>query len=697
MHIWDFFTMSKPIQLNFKKPGEIIDIQGLKIQLPIKPPKKKILFSNKKKADQKWVRQEIPSGLNRENASEYYEYIEEEFRRRREGLWFMNNGEPTYITGSHYMFIQWSHIDVGYPDYRDANRKFFIFWEACKLDPDCMGMCFLKNRRSGFSYMASAEMVNQATQVYDSNFGLLSKTGSDAKSMFTDKVVRIYRRYPFFFQPIQDGSSNPRVELAFREPAKKITKKHKHIEKSEALNSVIDWRNTADNSYDGMKLKLLIHDEAGKWTGSTSIAKNWSVTQTCLLLGRKIVGKCMMGSTANKLEDGGLEYKDIYYDSNVEEKDLNRRTKSGLYSLFIPSYDNLEGFIDKYGKSIINTPDKPVVGIDDIEINIGAKDYIKNRRDGLKNNTNALSEFKRQFPFTTEEAFRNDSLSSVFDVEKIYQQLDYNEVTENLTTKGDFIWKGGVQDSQVIWIPNKKGKWEVSWFPPSIMQNMVVNKFGKKRPGNTINVVAGCDPYDHDTTTDGRRSNAACHIYHKFTLDGNLPSEQFICEYIHRPPKAEIFYEDMIKQCVFYGCQILVENNKIGIIKYFERRGYNDYLMDRPESTHTDFSRKQVTKGIPGSGVAVINAQAEAVATYIYDHVGLNTDTGEIGKCYFNNLLDDWSRFDIDNRTKFDATISSSLALLASQKFVATKKESPKFIKFVKQYNNKGFLSKKIK
>ena len=88
-----------------------------------------------------------------------------------------------------------------------------------------MGMCFLKNRRSGFSYMASAEMVNQATQTYESNFGLLSKTGSDAKTMFTDKVVRIYRRYPFFFQPIQDGSSNPRVELAFREPAKKITKK----------------------------------------------------------------------------------------------------------------------------------------------------------------------------------------------------------------------------------------------------------------------------------------------------------------------------------------------------------------------------------------------------------------------------------------------------------------------------------------
>ena len=135
--------MPNTIQLNSNSLGEVIEIQGLKIQLPKKPPKKKILFSDKKKKEQRWIRQGITSGLSRDRASDYIDYIEEEFRRRRDGLWFMNNGEPTYITGSHYMFIQWSHIDVGYPDYRDANRKFFVFWEACKLDPDCMGMCCL--------------------------------------------------------------------------------------------------------------------------------------------------------------------------------------------------------------------------------------------------------------------------------------------------------------------------------------------------------------------------------------------------------------------------------------------------------------------------------------------------------------------------------------------------------------------------
>ena len=171
-------------------------------------------------------------------------------------------------------------------------------------------------------------------------------------------------------------------------------------------------------------------------------------------------------------------------------------------------------------------------------------------------------------------------------------------------------------------------------------------------------------------------------------------SEVFVCEYINRPPKAEIFYEDMIKQCVFYGCPILVENNKIGIIKYFERRGYYDYLMDRPESTHTSNSKAQKTKGIPGSGEAVINAQAEITQAYIYDHVGHNEETGDVGMCYFNKLLKDWSEFDITNRTKFDASISSSLALLGSQKIVK-KKQKIKFTPFVKSFNNTGIISRK--
>ena len=169
----------------------------------------------------------------------------------------------------------------------------------------------------------------------------------------------------------------------------------------------------------------------------------------------------------------------------------------------------------------------------------------------------------------------------------------------------------------------------------------------------------------------------------------------FVCEYIHRPPKAEIFFEDMLMQCVFYGCPILVENNKIGLIQYFKRRGYEKYLMARPESTHTKFSKRQTEVGIPATGVAVANAIVDSIQAYVYDYVGVNSE-GAIGRVFFYNLLKDWLEFDVNNRTKYDASMASGFTLLASQKYIKPKVEIKSTQPFVHKYNNNGKISKRI-
>jgi hypothetical protein len=105
--------------------------------------------------------------------------------------------------------------------------------------------------------MSSSEIVNQATISSDSRFGILSKSGADAKTMFTDKVVPISLNYPFFFKPIQDGMDRPKTELAYRVPASKFTRRkldsQENPEELEGLDTTIDWKNTGDNSYDGEK------------------------------------------------------------------------------------------------------------------------------------------------------------------------------------------------------------------------------------------------------------------------------------------------------------------------------------------------------------------------------------------------------------------------------------------------------------
>jgi hypothetical protein len=275
--------------------GEVYEINGIKIGLPKTP-------TTLKKGDNKWVAKHYPKELSkirtifdwnkRDNLfkDKWVDYIESEFDRREDGHWFINNGNPTYLTGSHYMYLQWTKIDVGKPDFRESNRLFYIFWEACKADDRSFGMCYLKNRRSGFSFMGSEECANIGTISKDSRIGILSKTGSDAKKMFTDKVVPITLNYPFFFKPIQDGMDRPKTELAFRVPASKITKKNMYNaeeDELDGLDTTIDWKNTDDNSYDGEKLLLLVHDESGKWLKPNNILNNWRVTKTCLRLGMK--------------------------------------------------------------------------------------------------------------------------------------------------------------------------------------------------------------------------------------------------------------------------------------------------------------------------------------------------------------------------------------------------------------------------
>jgi hypothetical protein len=496
----DIIVLSRSGQI-----GEIIEIQNLVIALPKAP---KDVY---KDAKDKWVRFAQPEELERlksifdwrsypESSKEkWHDYIDEEFRRREEGFWFTNKGEPVWITGTQYMYLQWSKIDVGAPDFREANRLFFIFWEACKADKRCYGMCYLKNRRSGFSFMSSAETVNLATLASDSRYGILSKTGADAKKMFTDKVVPISINYPFFFKPIQDGMDRPKSELAYRVPASKFTRKkitaNEKLEDIQGLDTTIDWKNTGDNSYDGEKLALLVHDESGKWERPDNILNNWRVTKTCLRLGSRIIGKCMMGSTSNALDKGGENFKKLYNASDVTKRNRNGQTKSGLYSLFIPMEWNYEGFIDEYGVPVFTTPDVDRFDPSGELIDVGVIDNWQNEVDGLKDDSDGLNEFYRQFPRTTEHAFRDETKGSIFNLVKLYEQIDYNEEMSNTlgVTQGNFQWVNGVKDSQVVFYPDRKGRFKVSWVPPSSIQNNVVLKNGVKYPGNEHMGSFGCD------------------------------------------------------------------------------------------------------------------------------------------------------------------------------------------------------------
>ena len=702
----DMVVISKTGQI-----GEIYEIQNLKIALPKQNNVHKF-------EENKWTRFEYPKVLSKiktvfdwreypeDFKEKWYDYIDEEFARREEGFWYFNKSIPTYITGTHYMYLQWSKIDVGQPDFREANRIFFIFWAACVADSRCYGMSYLKNRRSGFSFMASGECVNMATISTDARFGILSKSGADAKKMFTDKVVPISVNYPFFFKPIQDGMDRPKTELAYRVPASKFTRRSIVKTTGEAgealsgLDTTIDWKNTGDNAYDGEKLRLLVHDESGKWERPNNILNNWRVTKTTLRLGSRVIGKCMMGSTSNALDKGGRNFKKLYDDSDVTKRNANGQTRSGLYSLFIPMEWNYEGYIDSYGHPVFETPSEEVHGPHGIPIKIGVIEYWENEVEGLKDDQDGLNEFYRQFPRTTKHAFRDESKMSLFNLTKIYQQIDYNEEASSaaVVTAGSFQWENGIIDTRVVFSPNKNGRFLITWVPPTNLQNRFIIKNGIKYPGNEHMGAFGCDSYDISGTVDGRGSKGALSGLTKFSME-DAPVDHFFLEYIARPQTAELFFEDVLMACVFYGMPILAENNKPRLLYHFRRRGYRGFSMNRPDKVYAKLSlTEREIGGIPNSSQDIIQAHAAAIETYIENAVGFDGDS--YGDMYFQRTLEDWANFDINRRTKYDASISSGLAIMACNKnrYAPVNRTIRKTIDLgIKRYNNKGTLSKIIK
>lgn len=572
---------------------------------------------------------------------EYYnpelqEYRNQEWDRRLNGFWFYNNGKPTYITGLHYFYLVHWKIDVGYPDFRVTDLEFFYFLEYVIQDPNSLGMIEVTKRRQGKTMRAGAFLFELTSRSKNKNAGIQSKTYEDAKdNVFAKGVVMPFKYLPDFFVPIYDTEKGmtPKGDLRFFKTNKRGAVEDSFAEKIE-LESSITFKSSDKFAYDGMKIHRYLADEAGK-TKNVDVYERHQVVQFCLQQEENIIGKALYTTTVEEMEDGGASFKELWKASNQLHKNANGRTMSGLYQYFMPAYRTL--FYDKYGFA-------------DEE---KAKKFYLAERAALEVDPRALASFIRKNPFTIEEAFFSEAETCLYDAMKINRQIEsitwVNE--KELYLRGEFVWENGERDTRVLFKTSSNGKFLVhSKVNPSdtSFYNQVENYGTKKVPRNSNKFAIGCDPFDHSITTSKERSDGAAYVYRKFDAMDEL-SETFLVEYLNRPDKAEIFYEDMIKMAHFFGCELLSEDNKVGLIKYFEYRGYDRFLTKMPNSSKFGVS----------ASVKMHQQIAEQTETYIEEN---------IHKVVFKNLLEDWLHFDINKTTKFDAAMASGYTLIAASK-----------------------------
>jgi hypothetical protein len=654
------------------KEGSVVEIQGLKCNLPKSGHvynvmtgeiEKRIIYSRStKKSEQYFEHIRMPKDYSRlreqeleeqEGNKEHFDPKLEQFRnqewdRRLNGYWFYNNGVPTYITGLHYFYLNYWTLDTGLPKYRDTDRKYFYFLQYCIEDPECFGMVEITKRRQGKTFRGGVFLYEYTSRTNNSRSGIQSKTGADAKEVFRKAIVQPFKKLPDFFVPVYDTTKGltPSTELRFFNTVIKGKNSNK-IKDEKELESMIDWKTSEAISYDGQKVHRYLGDEVGK-TADIDVWNRYLITRYCHLDDEgKIIGKCLLTTTVEDMDQGGAAFKKIWENSNQYTMS-GKRTPSGLYRYFCPSDETR--YYDVYGIA-----DKKM-----------AFDEIIEERKLLANDTRALSSIIRKEPLSWEEAFRVDGDKCLYDSMKLNERLDRLSWKDNITTRGNFVWENGVRDSKVLFEPAKNGRWEVvNLFDKAEKSNQVYKKGESVYPKNN-NFIIGVDPIDHNQTTDGRKSNGAIMVLQKYNeIEQGLYNNAFVCKYIYRPESVQLFYEDCIKTAHYYGCKILFENQKVGIMHYFNDRCYDNFLMWLPE-------RNQ-----PGIAASPKTHQYMAELTEAY--VNENHE-----KLYFKDIIVELLNFDISKTTAFDGAMALGYALIGDQVKV-TKKDVEKVYE-VKDY-----------
>lgn len=638
---------------------QTVEIQNVKCTIPPvgyvynrmtkKIEKREIMKSSTRHANQKWQRTPLPEGYDKARRVEmrkkeedptFYDVKLEAFRqqewdRRLNGMWFMNNGKATYITGLHYMYINWWRIDIGYPEFRDTDRKFFYFLQEAIRNPNCMGVVELTKRRQGKTFRSGVFMYDLPSRSKNKYSGVQSKTADDAKrNVFAKAVIGPFKHLPDFFKPVYDQAKGitPTSELRFYRTTKRGKVDRAYYDQPE-LESWIDWRNAQLFAYDGAKVHRYVADEAGKLE-DVDIWERHMVVRFCLEQDGEIIGKALYTTTVEEMSKGGDGFKKLWKNSDQTKPAASGRTISGLWQYFTPAEETL--YYDDYGFPDIDK----------------SREYYLGERKALENDSKALASYIRKNPFTPDEAFRADGDDCMFDPIKLNEQLDFLEWTAPPNERGDLAWKDPNDWGQgVVWHPKKNGKFVVVEHPEN--PNAVEIRNGQIYPAGRVKYTIGIDPYDLDQSVDGRGSDGAAYGYKKFDAFEEISAAPVV-EYIHRPPTAKIFYEDMIKLAHYYGCPALIERNRVNCIQYFQEKGYRSFVM-------------KVNGKLGIHATAASNRQlAEFIEEYVFNYHK---------NILFSKLIKDLLKFRIDKTTEYDASMAFGYALMADRNTIIERKK----------------------
>ena len=669
--------------------GEVVNIEGLYIALPSKPTK--IINDRFQEKHQNWTREKIPDDLlnfdkyitddddvdkkTKEVHRKHHDYIKNDIQKIIYGDWFMCDGQVMYITGHNYFFLQ--HYKLSdfrkYPDFREPQRDYFLWIEACFADKRCLGSMYLKNRRSFFSVCSASIILSVGIRTKNGTFPIVSKTEEDAKKLFTNHVVKPFNTLSMHLQPQRVGEKSPKKELHFTAPKRKITANNKVDSQSDGLDTLFTFLASVIDAYDGWQPTVSVNDESGKMK-NCNVNDFWEQAhKMCHSVGGLVVGKALFGSTANPPNKGGTNYLQFYNDSKLKTRGKTEQTKTGLYAIFIKADLMQMGFYDEYGYAIVGNPNEPIKNELGEIVKIGTREYLDEEENACGADIKKLNQRKRNHPRVDTDAFLDEDASAMFATEGMdkhkhfLKNFKYNPKYEELVFRFDLAWVGGIADSTVKMIRNKNGKFQCSWLPPMEVRNKQKIRDGNKYPVNNSLGAFGCDPYDADRTRFKGSSMLGFvglttgDTYNLIEQDRN----KMFLRYNYRANTVEEAEEDIIMAMVYFSMPILPETNKKSLVKKLKDRGYRKYVINNPLKLKSQLSPDDIKYGGISSHGTNIPEQQHALQSWIYDNVSVEIDENNL-KVPFVEPIEDAEIYTRENRQQRDGTVAWMYAVLAT-------------------------------
>ena len=584
-----------------------------------------------------------------EHLEKEIEWLRKTWWHRTEGYWFFNDGQPTFIPPEYYDYLNFYYIAESktFPEYRDdIRRKNCFIWylmnttetfadihpetgEALKVDGkykmlDLGRRTFLgdiepKTRRVGASH-EGIHCLLVGAMTHASHYGtIISLEGQNAKALYEQKLLPAWDAYPMCLKPMWEGNRKPSVLKLSAPP---------NVYHIKGLNSSISVTESAgEKKSEGKRLNRILSDETGK-TEAADAAERHHVNKLTMSTGMGIniieAAYCKNPSTVDEMTAGGMAYYKLCMLSNFYKRvPALGQTPEGLARIFLPAYKRLEGYIDRFGMSVVDTPTERQKRLTPTSVfamsGMGAREMLQQQRDtlladGSPQAMEAYRSLRRKSPFTWAECWLGTSGNVGYNLEIIDKRLGEINRMKSFNKPpykvGYYYREKGGQHDRVKWATDpQKPKFRVSMELPDAMTNrmttMDIWDYSKGKfvptyaPLEGYRFTIGADSFRNINKNDyksfmklgasasnSRQSDGGiCMIWeYDESVDGGKPkrdweSGRVVLTYRWRPATWDEYVDDVVMAAQYWGAMIYPEYNVEAIVRDIYAKGYGGYFI----------------------------------------------------------------------------------------------------------------------